>query len=185
METKAIGKSAFDIIYEKYAEYVYKTALYFCGNHHTAEEITQTVFLKYYINMGNVEAEGVKSWLAVSAKYMAINYKRDLEREILLEEILYGEDRDSDGNFSAEEAYIEKLHTEECRVLLENIFTELYYYNSRWYDAITITYLLGKPQKEVADIMNVKIEVLHTMLYRAKKWIKKKYEEQFSHLNGM
>ena len=143
METKAIGKSAFDIIYEEHAEYVYKTALYYCGNHHTAEEITQTVFMKFYVNMGDINEDKVKAWLAVSAKYMAINYKRESEREILLEEILYDEDKDCDTNLSSEEVYIEKLHTEECRMLLEDIFVELYHYNSRWYDAITITYLLG------------------------------------------
>ncbi|WP_420341682.1 sigma factor-like helix-turn-helix DNA-binding protein [[Clostridium] scindens] len=46
-----------------------------------------------------------------------------------------------------------------------------------------MTYVLEKPQKEVAEIMGVKLETLHSMLYRAKKWIRKHFEEQFDHLN--
>ena len=37
--------------------------------------------------------------------------------------------------------------------------------NPSWYEAVTITYVLEKPQKEVAEIMGVKLETLHSMLY--------------------
>ena len=54
--------------------------------------------------------------------------------------------------------------------------------NTKWYDAITITYILEKPQREVAENMNVSLGVLHSMLYRAKKWIQKKYKEEYDRL---
>ena len=41
-------------------------------------------------------------------------------------------------------------------------------------------YLLEKPQKEVAREMGISLEVLHSMLYRAKKWIRKKLREEIS-----
>ena len=41
----------------------------------------------------------------------------------------------------------------------------------------------GMSGKEVAEKMGVKLEVLHSMLYRAKQWIKKNYEEQFDRLS--
>lgn len=183
MEAKAIGESAFDIIYEENAEYVYRTAFYYCDNHHVAEDITQTVFMIFFISMPDIKKEKARSWLCVSAKHMAMNYKRGMEREILLGEILYNREEECERSPSMEDIYIERLDTEKYRFLLEDIFVELYHHNPRWYAAITITYLLGKPQKEVADIMNVKIEVLQSMLYRAKKWIKKKYEKQLYHLD--
>lgn len=182
MEARAMEKSAFDIIYEENAEYVYKTALYYCGDHHMAEDITQTVFMIFYICMETVNMSKVRSWMSVSAKHMAINCKRGMEREILLREILYDEGAEGGEAPGMEDVYIEKLDAERYRLLLEDIFVELYRHNPRWYEAVTITYLLEKPQKEVADIMNVKIEVLQSMLYRAKRWIRKRYEKQLDHL---
>lgn len=44
MSVESIGKVAFDVIYEDNVEIVYKVAAKYCGNHHTAEEIAQSVF---------------------------------------------------------------------------------------------------------------------------------------------
>lgn len=49
MSVESIGKVAFDVIYEDNVEIVYKVAAKYCGNHHTAEEIAQSVFMKFYI----------------------------------------------------------------------------------------------------------------------------------------
>lgn len=182
MGIKAIDKAAFDVIYKEHADSVYQTALRYSGNHHVSEEIMQTVFMKLYMNLGEVNENAVVSWMLTTAKHIAINYKRGLEREVLKEELLYGEDEEFASNVSPEDDFIKKLYEEEYRELAENIFADLYHLNTRWYDAVTTTYFLEKPQKEVADIMGVKLEVLHSMLYRAKKWIKKNYEEQFYHL---
>lgn len=43
MSVESIGKVAFDVIYEDNVELVYKVAAKYCGNHHTAEEIAQSV----------------------------------------------------------------------------------------------------------------------------------------------
>ena len=79
--------------------------------------------------------------------------------------------------------FIRKLKERASRELVKDIFSALYDLNPSWYEAVTITYVLEKPQKEVAEIMGVKLETLHSMLYRAKKWIRKHFEEQFDHLN--
>lgn len=55
MKVKAIGKIAFDAVYEANAERVYRTALHYSDNNqYAAEEITQEVFLKLYMNMENI-----------------------------------------------------------------------------------------------------------------------------------
>lgn len=184
MEAKAIDKSAFDAIYEKNVAGVYQTALRYSGNYHVAEEITQTVFMKLYINLDNVNPEAVGSWLLTTAKHVAINYKRSLKREVSKEdiEVLYDEKGTVPVADSPEDDFMNRLYTEECKELADSILADLYCLNPRWYDAVTISYLLGKPQKETADIMGVKLEVLHSMLYRARKWIQKKYDKQFDHL---
>ena len=46
---------------------------------------------------------------------------------------------------------IEVLRQKECRELHDTIFADLYEKNSRWYEAVTVSYTLDKPQKEVAE----------------------------------
>ena len=38
-------------------------------------------------------------------------------------------------------------------------------------------------QKDVAREMGISLEVLHSMLYRAKKWIRKNYEKRYRYLD--
>ncbi len=179
MRVKSIGKTAFDAIYEANVDCVFRTALYYSGYHHAAEEITQNVFVKLYINMDNVNMNAVNTWLLTTAKHMALNHNRDNERITLIEEVIF---KDEPGE-SLEDSFIRKLREKEHRELAESIFSELYRFNERWYDAVMITYFLEKPQKEVAEVMGVSVEVLHSMLYRAKRWIRKNYEEKYQHMD--
>ncbi len=179
---KAIGRTAFDAVYEKNVQIVYKTALYYSKNRHTAEEITQAVFMKLYVNMENINMEAVDSWLLVTAKHMALNHRRKAKRETIKEDALeiYEYRNTSE---SPEDHFMNRLREREHRELAETIFADLYQVNERWYDAVLLAYFLEKPQKEVAETMGIPLESLHSMLYRAKKWIRKNYEEQFHHLN--
>lgn len=88
MKVKAIGKIAFDAVYEANAERVYRTALHYSdNNHYAAEEITQEVFLKLYMNMENINMKAINTWVIVTAKHMALNYHRDHGREMADEEL--------------------------------------------------------------------------------------------------
>ena len=180
--TDSVGSVDFEKVYEENVSVVYRTALYYSKKEDVAEEITQEVFLKLYISKENVNAEAVNAWLVTTAKNMVRNRKRDGWHEILKGDIF--EDEDSDLLVcSTEEGVMTVLHDREYHEFVEKIFSDLHRMNERWYDAITITYLLGKPQKEVAENMGVSLEVLHSTLYRAKKWIQRKYREEYDRLN--
>lgn len=177
--------SVFDTIYEDNFQIVYKVALKYSGNHHAAEEIAQSVFLKLYLNIEHINVDNARSWLTLTAKYMAMNLKRDRAHEHLVQDLNAEEETilvDYDGN--PEEIFIRKIKGREFAELKEDIFAALYERNPRWYDAITISYVLEKPQKEVAENMGVTLEVLHSMLYRARKWIKENYEDEYDHLHN-
>lgn len=178
MEIKSIGRVAFDAIYEDNIKIVYKTALRYTGNHHAAEEIAQNVFVKLYTVMEHINLNAVRSWLVVSTRNMSLNFKRDGKREILSDEMY--EDWTME---STEDEFEKRLQEKEYRDFANHIFGELYHVNERWYEAVTLTYCLEKSQREVAEIMGVSVEVLHSMLYRAKKWIRKNYEDQFELLS--
>lgn len=172
----------FEEIYEKYADLVYQTALYYSRDGYAAEEIVQTVFLKLYVNRKNINLRAVNSWLVTAAKYAALNYKRDSHYEILKEEISET-GRNQFCAESPEEYVIRVFQSSGYQELIKDIFTDLHQTNPRWYEAVVITYLMEKPQKEVAQNMGVSLEVLHSMLYRAKKWIQKKYKQEYDRLD--
>jgi len=176
--------SIFDTIYNSNFEIVYKVALKYSRNHHAAEEIAQNVFIKLYLNIDHINVDAARSWLILTAKYMALNLKRDRAREYLVEDLSMEEETIlADSGESPEEVFVRKIKQREFVELKEDIFAALYEKNPRWYDAITISYVLEKPQKEVAENMGVTLEVLHSMLYRARKWIKENYKDEYDHLH--
>ena len=65
VRVEGTGRSAFASIYEKYFKLTYKTALRYSGNHHAAEELTQSVFLKLYVHMEHAKVDAVKPWLSL------------------------------------------------------------------------------------------------------------------------
>ena len=69
--------------------------------------------------------------------------------------------------------------------LHERIFEALMMRNRRWYEAITLSYYLEIPQTKVAEQMGVSVEVLHSLLHRAKDWIKKTFGVEYDELNRL
>lgn len=178
----AVCIMSFEEIYEEYASLVYRVILYHSVDSDTAEEIMQEVFMKLYINKENVNPKAIRAWLVTTARNMACNYKRDSWYETLLLDDL---DDNNNGLLvmdSLEDDFMEALRDSGCSALVEKVFEDLYRKNVRWYEAVTIAYLLEKPQKEVAEIMGMTLEQLHGMLYRARKWIQEKYKEEYDRL---
>lgn len=181
VESEDVKKAEIDRLYKEYVSKVYRTANYYVRDHFAAEEITHEVFLKLYDNLGDIQLDAVYWWMLTTAKNMALNYDRDRKREIPVEDVA---DAESEYHVDGlDEQLVRMLRQKEYRDLVDEIFANLYIRNPRWYEAVSITYILGKPQKEVAESMGVSLEVLHSMLYRAKKWIRESYEEQFHQLN--
>lgn len=184
MGVKFIGKSAFDAIYDANADKVYRTALYYSDNHHIAEEITQNVFMNFYVCMDNVSMDSVSNWLITAAKNMALNYVRTQKREVLTYDITdeYGEYLTTE---SIEEELLKAFSQKENYEFLEEMLEGLYQENERWYYAWTLTRILDKPDKEVAQIMGISYDNLRKILSRTNKWIERHYERQYEHLKDL
>lgn len=180
-----IGRAAFDAVYEENIEIVYRTALKYTGNHHAAEEITQNVFLKFYTVMDHTRLKAARPWLILTTKNMSLNWKRDGKWEYPVEEFTEEQEVEiSNGIESPEDVFMRKLLERESAELTGDIFAVLYEKNQRWYEAVTMAYVMEKPQKEVAEYLNMDIEALHSLLYRAKKWIRSYYEERYKELDN-
>lgn len=174
----------FDEVYGRYKNLVLKAAYTYSGNYDVAEDITQITFLQLYIYYNDMNHSNIKSWLFTTAKNRALNYRKKASREILKDEMAK-EGIIQDMKESAEDEFME-IHRDLNRSELhEKIFLALMEKNQRWYDAITMAYYLEIPQAKVAEEMGIRIEVLHSILHRAKEWIKKEFGVEYDELNRL
>ena len=173
----------FNEIYEKYKNLVLKVAYIYSGNNYdAAEDITQDTFLKLYTGFKDFKIEKIHAWLYTVTKNSALNYKKKYgclvsidDEESGLENTLSTE--------STEEGYIEREHKTEKENLNDRILSGLMEKNQRWHDAVLLAYYMDIPQERVAEIMGVKIGVLHSILHRAKVWIRKTYGVEYEEMS--
>lgn len=181
-------KCNFNEIYEKYKNLVLKIACMYSDDYVAAEDIMQDTFLRLYKEIDDKPHPNVKAWLCTTAKYLAINYKKQAARREVKESSIL-EIMDSDGDDfeinreSTEEEYFEDLIEQERLKLHERIFSHLLEKNPKWYEAIMLVCEQGYPQVEAAKKMNMSEDAFYTMLHRARTWIKKNYGVEYEELN--
>lgn len=125
--------------------------------------------------------------LFTTAKNAALNYRKKHSQEIFEIDENWDSEEDTEKNEaqvnSAEEQFLEDELQKQRLELHEKIFVNLMEKNERWYDAIVLVYYMEMPQAKAAELMGIRLEVLHSLLHRAKKWIKKKYGTEYEEMN--
>ena len=176
------GNRDYNEIYEQYKNLVLQVAYIYSGrDYHAAEDIAQDILLKLYEGYDDFDKEKIKAWLSVVAKNMAINYMKKRDKEY------FSEDYDSIAENelikeSIEDEYMENVHDREAKSLHDQILEGLMEKNPRWHDAVLLAYYMDIPQERAAEIMGVRIGVLHSILHRAKVWIRKTYSTEYEEM---
>lgn len=165
-----------EFVYEHYRSLVYRFSLrYAVSNQEVAQEVTQDVFLKLWEKQDVLEKDYWIKWIARITKNTAINYQKKYSKEIPDENIVLKQELIG-GDLAAEERYFErqgkKKRIEYCSKLLNDIYEK----NRNWYEAIVNVYLAERKQADVAKEMGISLASLQNRLYRAKKWVLKKYD---------
>ena len=178
MHTKEKNIDVFRGIYAEYNDLVLTIVMQYSNiNYHVAQELTQEVFLKLYEHFDTYEEDYLPQWLIVTARNEAKNYLKKSSREYLDDDIALTSDllQEYPG---IEETFFEELEEEEKILQRKYMMDELYKVNERWYEAMTLVYVDGRKQQDVAEILGVSIEVLHGVLYRARKWVRENYKPE-------
>lgn len=165
-------------IYYKYYQLVKDTAYKVLHDHEFTEDVCHDVFLKLSDEWieADISPEKRENYLRVAALRKAIDYYNVRKQyseflpydEILLEEEL-AVDTDLDGSLI--------LKDFTSRILLE-----LKRHNENWYMVILKYEVYHEPVELIAREMGVKVPLIRLWLYRAKKWIKKHYGEEYQSL---
>lgn len=168
------NREKFETIYRACKDDVYKVCLYFTRDSHVAQELAQQAFFNFYKHIDEVEIEHAHGYLVRTARNLSYNYSRDNKCEILNE--------GTAAIVSVEEVFFHKEQKRQKEILMKYILERLKAENEDWYTAINLRYCLGKPHEVVADEMGISKDALYSLVYRAKKWIRKNYEEEYEEI---
>lgn len=181
MQRNRTKDEVFEEIYRTYQNDVYKISLYFTKEEYIAQDIAQKAFYKLYLHFENVNLDSVRSYLLRTARNLSYNWLRDMKRETQGEYIdNIPEERAI--LLSAEDEYIREEKRKERQEFASEIMQKLWEENESWYDILNLIYCLGKPHDEAARELGISRDVLYSKLYRAKRWIRKHFEEKYMKL---
>jgi len=164
-------RAAFQRFYVLYAEKVYNTAISYVQDHHAAEEVTQDVFTNVYRKAASFKGQSaVGTWVYRITVNTSLNYIKSKKRFSFL--------RISDRER-------EKADFEHPGVQLENkenakaLFAVIDTLPDKQKTAFILSFVEDLPRQEVADIMEMSLKAVESLLQRAKKNMREKLEKMY------
>lgn len=161
-------QKAFQELYVLFSDKVYNTALSYAQNEEDAEEITQDVFVKIFRNAAKFKGDSaVSSWIYSITINTALNL---LKRKKRLSFLQFGQQEKDKPDFEHPGVLLEKK--EDAKLLFQVIDT----LPDRQKTAFILSFVEELPRQEVADIMELSLKAVESLLQRAKKNLRKKLE---------
>ena len=180
MQYKNTKEEQFDKIYRAYQSEVYKISLYYTKNEQAAQDITQNVFFQFYCHFENVNPDSIRAYLLRVARNLSFNWLRDYKREKW--EYIENIPEEKTPGYRVEFGLLKEEQDAANRHFLSKVMEELRRENESWYHILNLIYCLEKSHEEVCDELNLTRDVLYSKLYRAKRWVRKKYEKEYMKL---
>lgn len=166
----------FTDIYNKYGNLVFQYAMKRIANEDLAREFVQQVFTSFYVHMDTIKSDVEKPWLLVCCKNEIIDYLRRPEIKNHFEDI---DDPDIEVEIRSEdntERVVERILKEDLSI---RILGALRRKNKSWYEIVEMISVLEMSQEEAAEYLGISPEVLRAKLYRARKYIRKKFGNNY------
>ncbi|MFL6018167.1 MAG: sigma-70 family RNA polymerase sigma factor [Gaiellaceae bacterium] len=160
-------EAAFERLYERHVEGVYRYSLAMLGDAADAEDVTQTTFLNAYRAYKNgTRPDKPQSWLIAIAHNVCRQRFRQAQRRP--REVAFDE-----GIGDAEAAEPTGPTAEELRRALSQLPP-----NQR--AALIMRELEGGSYTEIAKVLGISVSALETLLFRARRTLREQLEEQIS-----
>ena len=147
--------SAFEKLYKDTVKGIFAFIYGFCENYHTAEDLTQTVYLKVKANISKYNAgTDARAWLFQIAKYTTLNEIKKIKREVVASD-------EQTGRFEA------KSYEMQDSPVFDAINSVL---DAKERQIVIMHVLWGFKHREIADILSL---ALGTVLWKYNVAIKK------------
>jgi RNA polymerase sigma-70 factor, ECF subfamily len=155
------NQTDFKPLMERYQQKVFSYLYRFLyENRDAAEEVTQSVFIKVYKNLGRIDLNRpLQPWIYRIAHNEAANHLRTVSRkkESSLEDSQWGHIASPD-----EDQSIEK---EEQTILIQKALHKL---KTKYREVIVLHYFEEKSYQEIAEILNISTNSVGTLLRRGR-----------------
>lgn len=171
-----IKNERFRKVYDEYGTVIFQYAMKRVGNEEVAKEFVQQVFMKFYEHMDEIKLNVEKPWLLLCCKHEIIDYYRKPENRNRCDNIDPADvtvEVRSEGNI---EFVVENMLREDLSM---QILEALRKKNESWYRIVEEIAVLEMSQEEAAEHLGMSLEVLRAKLYRARKYIRKKFGEEY------
>ena len=157
---------------------VYNVALHYLQNVEDAEEVTQDVFVSVYQNLDKFNSNSsLKTWvyrITINKCLDFIKYKKSAKRFFVF------------GKKTENEYEIQNISTfEHPGIALENkenaqlLFETINQLTENQKTAFILSKLDGLSNPEIAEIMNISISSVESLIFRAKTSLKEKLSNKF------
>lgn len=152
-------------LYEKYYREVYLYAFSLCKNHHLAQDLTSDTFFKAYLSIDEVSY--IKYWLFRVCKNLYIDYMRK-NREFNSDGII-------ERTLTDNETPLDKIIDSEDKKHLYKLIMNL---KESYRESLILYYFCDFSIKEIGISVNITEGAAKTMLFRARKKLKKEMEDK-------
>lgn len=164
----------FKSIYEENKNLVFNLALQYVQNIEDAEEISQDVFIKVYQKMDSFHGKSkISTWIYRITINQSLDYikaKKRKKRAGIMTSLFF--DNEEEKNHPYSEFKHPGVLLEE-KEELEKLFKCINQLPENQKTALILLKIEQKPQKEVAEIMDIGEKALESLFSRAKKKLKK------------
>lgn len=161
-------------LYGRISDRVYNTALSYIQNEADAEEITQDVFTKIWRSAGSFKAESqVTTWVYRITVNTSLTAIKKRERRGLFSALSVQEKEVPD--FHHPNAVLEDRETNKA------LFAAIYRLPARQKTAFVLSFVEELPRQQVAEIMDLSLKAVESLLMRAKKGLRTGLTTDYPH----
>lgn len=165
-------EEAFYKLYLLFKDQVYNVSLSYLQNEQDAEDVLQEVFIKIYQSLDTFKHQSsLNTWIYRITINTALDFLRRKKRSSIF-------------NYSPK--YQVNIPTfDHPGVLLENkenariLFKVIHTLSANQKTVFILSYIEGLPRQEIADIMQLSLKAIESLLQRAKSNLRNKLEKQF------
>jgi len=157
-------------IVARYQEKLLRYANYLLQERNKAQDVVQEAFIKAFVNLyGFNTKKKFSSWIYRITHNEAINYIKKHQKEIPLDTNHWLANKKDNSNLE------EDFHQKELQQAILASIKEL---PIIYREPLTLYYLEKKSYNEISDILRLPLGTLSTRINRAKKYLRKIYENR-------
>jgi len=174
------NQNHFEKIYREFHLLVFNVALNYLQNTEDAEEVTQDVFVKIYNSLNNFnQKSSYKTWIYRITINQCLDFLKQKNSQKRF--FIFGKKSQN------EQEYLNSSTFEHPGILMENqedaaiLFEVINTLTENQKTAFLLSKLDGLSNPEIAEIMQLSISSVESLIFRAKASLQQKLAEKFNH----